>query len=456
MGISVGGLVSGIDPKIVDKLMEVERIPIKSLEKKKATVETKVKAVDELRGKMAELAGVLEAMTTRGEFFHLKMETSNPEIIDGTVSKDAVPGSYEFEVRGMARTEKELAYGFPDKDKFPVGFGWMLITNKDTDEDIVIRIDPDKNTLQDVANSINESEAGVKAIIVNTGADEDPYRLLVISEGSGKKAQVEIDPDTTNLEFKEQVTGSNLDVLFEDVPVTSPTNSLDELVPGTVFNVHKAAPGTKVTVNITFDIDGTFDGINQFVEKYNEVNKYIDDQFVYDQDKGRAGILSTSSGLRQIRRQMQYEMARTYSNTSKKYNTLASMGITTNAKDGSLMLDAAKVKQALAEDINGVSSLFVFSEENPGIAARLKDKLKDLSDREYGILESRKKGLTRVAKNLDEQILKKQTSLEKTHEGLKRRFSSLEQMMSSMNQQSQFLSQKFGGQAQGGQPQVRD
>ncbi len=456
MGMSVGGLVSGIDPKIVEKLMEVERVPIKNMETRKEKITKQMESVEDLRGKLKELHDVINGLATSGQFLHLKMESSHPEIISGSVTSEAVPGTYEMEVRGMAKTEKELAYGFPDKDEFPVGFGWMMVTNDDKDEDIVIRIDPEKNTLQDVATTINEADAGVKAIIVNTGAEEDPYRLLVISEKSGKQAKIEIDPDTTYLEFKEQVTGRNLEVLFEDVPVTSPENTLTELVPGAVFDVHHAEPGTKVTLNITWDLDGTLTGIKDFVEKYNVVNNFIHEQYLYDEKTRRAGLLASDSGLRQIRRTLQYEVVRTFNNSSKKYNTLASIGITTDPKTGALKMDEAKVRKALSEDIHGVANLFVINKESPGLAVRMKEKLKQLSDREYGVLENRKKGLSKVIDNLEEQIAKKEDRVSQSHENLKRKFASLEQMMSSLNQQGQFLSQKFGVKSQPVNPKVRE
>ena len=92
--------------------------------------------------------------------------------------------------------------------------------------------------MQDVVQNINGKDLGVKAMVVNTGYKSDPYRLLVISEDSGHEVvKITLDPDTTFLEFKEQVTGRNLEVVFEDVPVTDPDNQLDELISGVNLTV---------------------------------------------------------------------------------------------------------------------------------------------------------------------------------------------------------------------------
>src|SRR5262249_23108860 len=155
---------------------------------------------------------------------------------------------------------------FPDKDKTPVGFGYMQIEREDKSPAELV-VEPGA-TLDDVAKQINDLGAGVRATVINTKFSPDSFRLLVVSEKSGAEAKIHIDEDTTFLEFKEQVTGRNLDVLFEDVPVTDDKNVLDELVDGVKFTVKRAEPGTRVQVSINYDPDKTVDGIKSFVDKY--------------------------------------------------------------------------------------------------------------------------------------------------------------------------------------------
>ena len=112
-------------------------------------------------------------------------------------------------------------------------------------------------------------------MVINTKYKPDPYRLLVISNDSGQEAKITLDEDTTYLEFKEQVTGRNVDVLFEDVPVTDEDNNLESLVDGVIFKAKRSEPGTSVQVNVTYDIDKTLEGIQDFVRKYNEVSSFI-------------------------------------------------------------------------------------------------------------------------------------------------------------------------------------
>lgn len=448
MAIKMPGATSGLfDPKVVEGLIEVEKMPIESAKKRKEKVVTERDEYKKLVDFVGALDGSLNKLKTKSDFYKLKVESSHPDIIDGTISGLALPGNYEFEVRGMARTEKELAYGFPDKDQTPVGFGYLLIERKDQD-DLEVTIEPG-STLQDVATAINQAEGGVKAMVINTKFPPDPYRLLVVSEKSGEESKIRVDEDTTFLEFKEQITGRNLDVLFEDVPVQDEDNNLEALIDGVVFNVKRSEPGTRVQVSIAHDVDATLEGIKTFVKSYNDVAKFINDQFKVDPQTQKAGILAADSSIKTIMRQLQGVLSFS-ANTGGKYSTLAQIGITTNAKSGELDMDDAKVKAALAEDYDSVANLFIRRAQSVGAAARLADQIKGIRDSSNGLLKTRTRSLDTIIKGQDEQIARKEADFARKEESIKRRFTNLESTLSGMKAQGDFLQSRFAGGGQGG------
>ena len=442
MGVrSMPGATTGLfDPRIVEGLIEVEKLPIESAKKRKETVVTERDEFKKLIDMVNNLDGSLNKLKTKGDFYKMKLESSHPDILDGTIAGFTLPGSYEFEVRGMAKSEKQLAYGFPDKDQTPVGFGYMVIEREGQD-DLDVTIDPG-STLRDVAERINEAEGGVKAMVINTKYKPDSFRLLVISEKSGKESRIKIDEDTTFLEFKQQVAGRNLDVLFEDVPVTDETNSLKELVDGVVFDVKRSEPGTRIQVSVGYDVDKTVESIDDFVKKYNEVDKFINNQFVVDSKTGRAGILASDSTIKSVMRTLRSGISDPVA-TGGKYRTLADIGITTNPKTGELDYAEAKVKAALAEDYESVAKIFIRGRDGNGIASRLAELIKGLRDAQNGILKSRARSLDSIIKDQDAGILKKETAMAKKSDSIKRRFASLETQLSGMKAQGDFIAQRF-------------
>jgi flagellar hook-associated protein 2 len=442
MGVrSMPGATTGLfDPKIVEGLIEVEKIPIENAKKRRESVDTERTEFKKLIDMVNGLDTALNKIKTKTDFYKMKVESSHPDILDGTVSGFSPPGSYEFEVRGLAKSEKELAYGFPDKDQTPVGFGYMVI-EREGEEDLDITVEPG-STLQDVAQAINETDGGVKAMVINTKYMPDPYRLLVISEKSGKESKIRIDEDTTFLEFKEQVVGRNLDVLFEDVPVTDETNNLKELVDGVVFNVKRSEPGTRVQVQINFDIDVTLESIYGFVEKYNEISKFINSQFQVDAKTGRAGILAGDGTIKTVMRNLRSAMADPIYSAGK-YRSLADIGITTNPKTGELDFAEAKVKAALTDDYEAVAKVFIRGKDAVGVAARLADQVKALRDAQNGILKSRTRALDNIIKDQDQGIQRKEQAAARKADSIKRRFTSLESTLSGMKAQGDFLAQRF-------------
>jgi flagellar hook-associated protein 2 len=449
MGMRIPGGGSGmISPKVVEDLIEAQKIPVETAKKRKGVIETEKAEVQKFQGFLNDLDTSLNSLKTRADFYRMKLESSHPDILDGQVDTAVMPGSYEFEVRGLAKTEKELAYGFPDKDQTPVGFGYMLIERDDKDA-IEVVIEPD-STLQQVATQINDAEAGVRAMVVNTKYKPEAYRLLVVSEQSGKEAKVVIDEDTTFLEFKEQVTGRNLDLLFEDVPVTDEDNTVEELIDGVVFFAKRSEPGTRVQVNITPDIDGTLAGIKTFVEKYNQVSNFVHQQFAIDEKTNRAGILAADSTLRSVMRSLQgtFSVPQT---TGGKYQTIAQIGITTDPKTGDLRMDEAKVKQALAEDYDGVAALFIRSQNGDGLAERMAQRLKTLRDPSSGAVRSRVRALDTIITNADKDIERRERQLEQREQMIRQKFTALEGRLSGLQAQGNFLQQRFGGGGGGGQ-----
>ncbi|MGE0172806.1 MAG: flagellar filament capping protein FliD [Oligoflexales bacterium] len=447
MGIRGPGSTTGLfDPKVVEKLIDLEKIPVENAKMRKEQYVEEQDEFSKINEMVNGLDSAVNSLKSKADFYRMKVESSHPDILDGTVQGIALTGSYEFEVRGLAKNEKELAYGFPDKDQTAVGFGYMLV-ERDDKEAFELTVEPG-STLQDVANQINDADLGVKAMIINTKYKPDAYRLLVVSETSGNEAKITIDEDTTFLEFKEQVTGRNLDILFEDVPVTDEDNNLEELVDGVVFNAKRSEPGTRVQVNVVHDVDATLEGIKTFVDKYNELSKFINDQFKVDEKTKKAGVLASDGSIKSIQRQLQGVIG-TSTNSGGKFNTLAEVGITTDPKTGMLNYDEAKVRGALAEDYDSVAALFIRGKDVEGIASKLGEKIKQIKDPQGGVLKSRMRSLDRIIKNQDKVIEQREMRAQQREEAIKRRFSALESQLSGLKSQGDFLSQRFGSQGGG-------
>lgn len=443
MAIRMTGVGGGFDPKLVEQLIEAEKLPVQSAKKRKDQFSAEKKEMDKLNSLMTELDSALNGLKSRADFFKMKVESSHPDIMDGLCKAEALAGNYEFEVRGVARSDKQLAFGFPDKDKTAVGFGYMEIEREDKSP-AAIEVAPG-STLEDVARQINDAEAGVRAMVINTKYDPDSFRLLVVSEKSGQEARIKLDEDTTFLEFQNQVAGQNLDVLFEDVPITDEDNTLDELVDGVTFNIKRAEAGTRVQVNITHDVEKTLEGIKGFVEKFNQLSNFGHGQYKEDPETGKRGVLAGEQSLTSVLRGVQGVIGNNRIN-GEKYQSLADIGITTDPKSGNLVMDDAKVKAALTEDYEGVARLFVRGRDSQGLADAMAEKLKQLRDPSSGAVKSRLRALENIIKSQDTEIAKREQLAESKGEAIRRRFASLDSQIANLQSQGGILAARLGTQ----------
>lgn len=425
---------------MIDKIMDGDRMPIDSAKQRRDRVSSDRKDFKSFDGLLESFGKSLDGLKTKTSFTKLSLESSHPDLIEGAASALAQPGSYEFEVEGLARPHRELAFGFADADKTPVGFGFMRVGVADNLHDITI---PPGSTLRDVAQKINDTSDGVKAMVINTGHKEDPFRLLVSSVDSGKDAVISIDPDTTFTEFKGIVAPQDLRVKFEGVDVRRDANKLDDLIDGVSLRAKRAEPGTQVQIDIKQDLEKTGQGIQDFVKQYNEIGAFARAQATVNANTGKAGPLSGDSALRSSIRKLQNNIGSTRGGAAGL--SLADIGITTDPHSGSLKVDDNKLKEALTKDYDGVASLFANSENGPGLAQRLSDSIRGLRDRQSGAVTLRLKGMDQRIKQQENDISRSEERLAAKRTRLERSFAAVDAKISGMQNTSEFLNARFSG-----------
>lgn len=427
-------------PNMVEQVLAPERGIMDAARGRRDRVIKEKNEYSALHGLLGELDAATSKMSTMSQFTKLKIDSSHPDILEGIATGAAMPGSYEFEIRGMASQDRHLEMGFPDRDQTPVGFGFMAVEVGGVSQDVIIS---PGSTLNDVVQQINDASPAVKAQIVNTGYADDPLRLLVSSVDTGEAAKISLDEDTTFLDFKTIKSAANLDARFEDVPVTSKENALGDLLEGVTLKAKRAEPGTKVQVNVQHDMDLTLTGIKSFTDSYNKIMGFAGEQYQKDPETGRLGNMAGGASLRTVMRTLQSEVAGAKSPGSS-FGSLAEVGISTDYKTGALRLDEQKLKKAITTDYQAVAQLFAFSENGKGVANRLHDAIKAMRDPESGVLTTRVKGLATMIRDQEKSIARQEDRLAQKKETLTHQFGQMGAKIATMESQNHALSARFG------------
>ncbi len=442
MGIRAAG--SSSPSQIAEKVIEMEKLPLKQLEVRKKKIQDEQKVFKELSTLVNGLNSSIGQLKSKKDFYKLKLESSSPDIIDGSVTIDAPVGSYEVEVQQLAKSHKLLTKSFPDKDKTSLGFGYLRL-ELDDGSSVDIDIDPSKSTLQEVSQQINDASKDIKAYVLKTKENieldgEDGYRLLVFSEKTGKQAKIFIDNDMLYSDFHEKVTAKNLKILFEDVPIYDETNSVKDILPGMSLTAKRSEPGLKVEIKVDYDVDKTFESIKTFVENYNKFNDFIEKQFQVDPETQRAGPLAYDNTLRTLKNSLRGPLQGQH-----YHKILGDFGVTTDPKNGNLKLDEAKIKKALSDDYVGVARFFIETREHSGLGNELQKTLKSITDLSSGPIASRDRQFKRQITEVDKSYDQQQRFFDQKSASIKRRFTQLEQFLGQMNNQSQVMQAKLGG-----------
>jgi len=150
-----------------------------------------------------------------------------------------------------------------------------------------------KNTLADVASTINSANLGLTA---NVLADSSGSQLSLVSGTSGAAGQLTVtsaltDPNnvtgtntTGTLNYNLGVKAQDASLTIDGVPLTSASNTVTNLIPGVTFQLLAPSPAESgntfesVQVVIANDNSGVESTVNQFVTDYNSLISAVNTQ----------------------------------------------------------------------------------------------------------------------------------------------------------------------------------
>lgn len=445
MSITLGGLSSGLDTNtIIDQLLQIERRPITRLEDKKKAQSATLEAVKKFDDKLDVLMAKVDALDSASTLLTRKTSLSSSSYLAGSASGTAATGSYDIKVGRLAQTEKAVFQGVADKTVTTFGSGTMTINNDALAAPISITVDVTNNTLEGLRDAINlrKEDTGVSASIINDGSGT-PYRLVL----SGKEvSNANITLDTSGLTGGEAFPTKDAAVSraaqtallqVDGITITSNTNTISEAISGLTLNLTHADAGfdaqapdwsqvAVTTLTVSTDNEAIKNRITEFVTAFNDLVKAANDP-----------TMAGETGARVVLSNLRGKFTDTAEGTG-----LFSLGIKTQ-KDGTILLDSAKLSKAVEDDLPRVETLLAGTASVGGIADRLKSSLDVFTSPLKGFLAGRQKSYDFTIRRLDREIARGEARLALKEEQLVAKFSALEQLVSSSNSQKDYLVQQL-------------
>jgi flagellar hook-associated protein 2 len=480
-GIGIGGLASGLDTNsIIQKLVQLESIPIAQLESKKKAQQDKLNGVSQLQGLIKTLQAKAKAVSTQSDFLVFDVHASKEGVASFTASGNATPASHTLTVNQLAAIDRWAFEGVPDATTdLATGAGQTVsFTVGGVDYDVAIT--QADSSLEEIASAINTEAGGeVAATVVNTGTSSAPsWKLVLTSKNSGEEGRISgisstvgglaIDgtgPDVAGVpQSTNNITvGQNAIAVVDGLTIERSTNEFTDVITGLTFTVQSADPLNQINFTAEPNKAAVKTKVQELVDAYNAVIGFVNTQNSYNKDSGAGGVLFGDSLLSNVRTSIRSALFDVSIDAviadTEGYTTLSVVGITTQS-DGTLLIDSAKLDDKLATNLSAFADLFVDSdgfdnggaEENTpeyyvdtsadsGLAATLVrsiDKMLKLASGTGGtaipgLFDSRNKTITALMKDFDEQIRSKQTYVDKFESDLIQKFSRLEATMGRLN-----------------------
>lgn len=376
MSISSLGVGSGVlTSDLVDQLVAAERKPTENrLTQKTEQAEALLSAYGKLRSAVTELRLPMRQLSAPDNLKAFSASSSNEAVGVSVDSSKASRGTYNVEVTSLASAQALASNDvFDDRDSTSVGQGTLTLNVGDKITNITV--DSSNDTLQGLANAINDSDAGVSAGVIDTGSG---FQLVLSADETGTANAVSISvsgdtggTDTDNQGLSRFAFNSGMDagaglqqtiaatdavMKINGVEITRSNNSFENVVDGLTFDI--TGTGTS-TIKVEQDLGAVANRVQGFVDKFNSLQSTIDNLAGFNAEAGRGSLLTGDSTVRGIQNQLRQILTRVVPGLeNSSVRSLADVGITTNFETGGLEFDRAKFEEQLKSNPDDVTALF--------------------------------------------------------------------------------------------------
>jgi len=439
--VSFGGLATGLDTgSIITQLVELKRAPIYRLESRKKGYQNQISALGTLKSKLIALQDAAKTLDTANEFSSLKASSNDEDYLTVSAGSEAASGSYDIKILDLAKAQKDISQGYDNRsDSVGTGILSFNVNGETTDLNLT-----GFNSLESLAQMINNDVDGVSASIINDGSSSGAYHLVLSSEEAGTDGAFTVDASGlsggTTPVFSNQQPASDAHLEIDGIAVTAGSNSSDEIISGLTLNLLDAsvdaAAGLDKTIHIEVGIDteGVTEKVKGFVDAYNDLFSYIEEQ------SDTEGDLHSNPTLRAVASRIENIFATSLDSGLGDITHFTQVGISRASSGRQLDWDEDDFLQALNDDFSSVRDLFIERDGNLGKTYLIDTAVENMTDSIDGLFKISTDALNRKIDYTDQGIERYERSVESYQTTLERKFTAMELMVSQLQAQGSYLS----------------
>ncbi|MCA8996274.1 MAG: flagellar filament capping protein FliD [Planctomycetaceae bacterium] len=374
--LTIDGLISGIDTEaIIDGLLNIQQTQIDRLGIRRQELQARKAAYDSLDVQLATFQSIADrlARSHNSVFFDRSVAVSEESALLVSAENEAALGTYQITVDELARAHQVASQGFADTDA-TITEGTLTLQVGAGDA-VTITIDSTNNTLQGLADAINDADAGLSATTVSDGTAS---RLLLTANETGLANEIQITNNlgaTAGLATQPTFDLGNPVQAAADaeirlgsgpgaITVAHATNTITDVIEGVTLDLLAADAGKPIQVKVTNSTESASATIHDFVDSFNGIMNYSDELVRYNPETDQAGLLNGDRAITDIQNDLRAAVLDVVPDLSPTANRLSVLGISLNDQ-GRLAINEGRLQDALSGRIDGISandlrSLFSF------------------------------------------------------------------------------------------------
>ncbi|KJS67258.1 MAG: hypothetical protein JM57_12380 [Comamonadaceae bacterium BICA1-1] len=475
MAISSPGIGSGLDVNaIVRQLVALERRPIQQLESQAGSLRTQLSAFARVRSDLAGLQDAAARLLDPSLWGSRNFSSSNSAALTGSAGTSALSSSFSVQIARLAQSQGaasagraiDAQLGAAGTLEFRVGSWSGNSFAGGTSVSVAVQAD---DTLSTLAARINGSNAGVSALVLRSGGQE---QLMLRGSNTGAAAGFEVRAlDGGGAPITDGSTGLGvlnhfhngtalvgmgrtleaLDAQFsvDGVALTSPTNTVQNVVPGLTLNLQQSttatlpgSPATAVQVSVQQNNTVVRDAIEAFRAAFNRINATLSELTRADPVGNADGPLQGDGTARRLQIALR-QLVTGDGPSGAAFGRLSDMGLQVQ-RDGSLATNATRLDAAMGnlEGLRNFLSQTGAAGADVGVARRLRD-FALAANGTQGSVSGRNSAIQANIERKNDRIERLEDRLLRTQANLLAQYSRLDTSLGALNGLGSFVNQQL-------------
>jgi flagellar hook-associated protein 2 len=329
--------------QVLQRAVSIASLPMQQLQGEVTTLQGQQSSLASLGSAFDALQTALQGIATAATG-NVSATSSDTSVVTASAESTTLPGTYSIQVSkiGSSTTTISNAGSPPVTDPSSASISpassYSLTVNGTT-----TTITPSADTLDDLADAINNANAGVSATIVNLGTNSSPdYRLALTSTELGPDT-IQLSAGTTDLL---STVDSGTDAQYSvngNTTVLSSNSDQVTLAPGLTATLVSADPGQNVNITVAASDGNLSSALSSFATAYNAAVTAVAGQV------GQSGGALAGQSLVYELQDALDKMAQ-FTGTSGSVMDLSDLGLTLGS-DGSLTFDSSQFSAQSAAGI---------------------------------------------------------------------------------------------------------